>query len=608
MKHLYSVLSLLLLFFSGQSQTLLQEGFETTFPPAGWTLINAGAGNDWVRTDDASLDDFYGSHGGAYAMVYEYSSSAAANAWMITPGVNLTSGISYTLSFYYHVASSTYPEKLKVTVGNTPTVAGQTNVLWNNNGGASLTNTAFALATITYTPTTTGTFYFGLNVYSAADQYALIVDDLRIEVTPTIVPACATNVSPANNATNVAAPNLTLSWTAVPGATGYDLYIGTTNPPTSLITNTGDNSIALSGAGFSTTYYWYVVPRNAAGAATGCTANVTSFTTRAIPPPPANDECASAISISPYNGTMSMSTVDGTASPGVTPCAVSPGTADEDVWFKFTALQNGTATINVTGGSSFDAVLQVFTGACGSLTQMGDCEDNALSGGTETMMLTGLIAGQTYYLRVYDWSSGTGDDFTINVSGQALPITLSTFRGVRQGSKNVLAWSTYNEQNNTGFELQRSADGRNFTSLSFVPTKAANGNSTTSIQYSFDDVKPIAGTNYYRLKQIDNDGKFVMSNIVTLKGEKVTTLQLTAVYPNPTIDRLNVIVVSPMAAQLKLVVTDLAGKVITQQTNALSAGDNNLSVSVNHLSAGSYFIKAICDNGCETAVQKFVKQ
>jgi hypothetical protein len=609
MKKLYSLIFSVVLFFTSTAQVLLQEGFETSFPPAGWTSINAGSGNNWLRNDNALLQDGpYPAHGGSYSMVYEYSATAAANAWMITPAVNLTAGVSYTISFYYRVRSSSYPEKLKVTVGNAPTVAAQTTTLWDNAGGTQLTNTSFALGAANYTPSSSGPFYFGFNAYSISDQWAIIVDDVRIEVTPTSAPACATNITPANGATNVAAPYLTLSWNASAGASGYDVYIGTTNPPTSLVTNTGSTSITLVGAAYSTTYYWYVVPRNSVGPATGCTANITSFTTMAPPPPPANDECASATSISPYNGTMNGTTVSGTASPGIVLCATSPGTPDEDVWYKFTALQNGNATITVTGGPFFDAVLQAFSGTCGSLVQMGSCVDDTGDGEMEVLNLTGLAAGQTYYLRVYDWGSGSGDVFTIAASGTALPVSISDFTGVRQGGKNILSWTTFNEQNNYGFELQRSADGVNFSSLAFVGSKASNGASNGAIKYSSDDVKPIAGTNYYRLKQIDNDGRSTLSKVVSLKGDKISSIQLMGIYPNPVVNRLNILVASPFNNSVKLVVTDLAGKIVMQQTKALTAGDNNLDVNVDELPAGSYFVKLVCANSCETAAQKFVKQ
>ncbi len=148
------------------------ESFET-WPPSGWTFINAGTGNQW-----ATISSYY--HDGAKSMSYTYNSSNAANAWGITPALNMDAGTTYTLSFWYKVMSASYPERLKITVGLTPNVAGQTTILWDNNGAASLTNTTWLQATVTYTPTTTAVYYVGFNCYSLLDKEVLYVDQVSI--------------------------------------------------------------------------------------------------------------------------------------------------------------------------------------------------------------------------------------------------------------------------------------------------------------------------------------------------------------------------------------------------------------------------------------------
>lgn len=478
----------------------------------------------------------------------------------------------------------------------------------SNVGANSWTNIAGATAPVSQVNQNAPSDYRAIVTCTNSSLTATSNTVTVTQTTTNCPPACTNNIAPANGATNVSyQPNIQLSWAAAPGATSYDVYFGTTTTPPNL-GNTAGTAVNITGGLPNTLYYWYVVPRNANGTLGTCSSNRTSFTTGASAAPPVNDECATATSISPYNGVMNGTTISGTASTGIVLCGTDPGTPDEDVWYKFTALQNGDAVITVIGGSTFDAVLQAFSGTCGSLTQMGNCIDTTASGGREQITLTGLVAGQTYYLRVYDYSAGAGDVFTISAAGVALPITLSNFHGTRQGSKNVLGWTTEAEQNNSGFELQRSADGRNFTSLIFVASKAANGNSTQTLSYSFDDVRPLAGTNYYRLKQVDKDGKSITSNVVSIKGDKINTIQLTSVYPNPAVKDLNVIIASPAAEKISLVVTDLVGKVVLQQAQQLVNGDNNLSVNVSSLPSGSYLIKAVCANGCESAASKFVKK
>ncbi len=152
---------------------------DVTFPPLCWTGINAGSGNNWVRATTNT-------YAGAGTMAYGYNSASAANAWMISQGLDLTAGTTYIVGFWQKVASATFPEKLKVTVGTLPTVAAQSTVIWDNAGGSDLTNTTYMYRTAFYTPSVTGTYYFAFNVYSDADMYNLYVDEISILAQPAI--------------------------------------------------------------------------------------------------------------------------------------------------------------------------------------------------------------------------------------------------------------------------------------------------------------------------------------------------------------------------------------------------------------------------------------
>ena len=114
----------------------------------------------------------------------------------------------------------------------------------------------------------------------------------------------------------------------------------------------------------------------------------------------------------------------------------------------------------------------------------------------------------------------------------ALPVKLIEFRGIVLNETNQLYWTSVEEINNSGFELQKSEDGKAFNDLSFIPTKTATGNSASKINYGFNDVNPLEGNNYYRLKQIDRDGRINYSSIVVIKNPK-KHLQTITVFPNP---------------------------------------------------------------------------
>ena len=157
------------------------ESFDgTLFPPTCWTRINAGTGNNWQRATT-------GQYAGAGTMAYGYNGTNPANSWMISPEITLESGKKYYVSFYQNTAGgATYPEKMKVTVGTAPDVISQTTTIWDNNGGTELTNVTYELRVAEFVAPSTGSYYFGFNVYSDADMYNLFVDEISIIEQPTV--------------------------------------------------------------------------------------------------------------------------------------------------------------------------------------------------------------------------------------------------------------------------------------------------------------------------------------------------------------------------------------------------------------------------------------
>jgi hypothetical protein len=188
-----------------------------------------------------------------------------------------------------------------------------------------------------------------------------------------------------------------------------------------------------------------------------------------------------------------------------------------------------------------------------------------------------------------------------------VPVTLVNFVGEKRNTINKLQWTTLTELNNTGFELQRSANGKDFSTLTFIKSKAENGASNAAINYSFEDVKPLVTTNYYRLKQIDKDGKSTLSNIVVLAGNKVDRFEMTNLYPNPAVSNLNITINATKDENIQLVVTDIVGKILIQEKRFVTKGTNSTSLNTQKLCAGMYIVKAITANATEIISSKFVK-
>lgn len=114
----------------------------------------------------------------------------------------------------------------------------------------------------------------------------------------------------------------------------------------------------------------------------------------------------------------------------------------------------------------------------------------------------------------------------------ALPVKLVNFTAVAKEFSNLLKWSTTSESNNAGFDIERSSDGKYFEKIGFMDGK---GDSKTLQSYQFSDNNPLP-INYYRLKQIDYDGRFDFSRIIQVTSD----LEGLSVFPNPVKDVLTV--------------------------------------------------------------------
>ncbi|MBS1622816.1 MAG: choice-of-anchor J domain-containing protein [Bacteroidetes bacterium] len=157
------------------TQTILSEDFEGAFPPAGWASLiqDSSSSNYWIALNDGEA------HGGSGAAEYDWNSGADAQAYLITSGLPLIGGVTYTLSYWEEIGLSSYPEKLQITLGDSQTVSAQIagTVIQPT---TTYTNTSYAQQTLTFTPATSGTYYLSFNCLSIADQYVLNIDDIQL--------------------------------------------------------------------------------------------------------------------------------------------------------------------------------------------------------------------------------------------------------------------------------------------------------------------------------------------------------------------------------------------------------------------------------------------
>lgn len=217
-----------------------------------------------------------------------------------------------------------------------------------------------------------------------------------------------------------------------------------------------------------------------------------------------------------------------------------------------------------------------------------------------------LIRPYDFFNPDYRPADGSPALNNFDFSEGALPVTITRFDGYYEKGTSFLTWITSTEQNNQGFDIERSSNGQSFSKVGFVASKSIDGNSSTSLRYNFEDTKPVSGINYYRLKQMDRDGKYAYSNVIAITTDNATALTFGHVYPNPVNgDILRMVVVAPKAEVINFRVVDVNGRSIQSRNIPLNQGVNNLEWNVRTFSAGAYFIQA-SSNGIKS--QLFIKQ
>ena len=177
----------------------------------------------------------------------------------------------------------------------------------------------------------------------------------------------------------------------------------------------------------------------------------------------------------------------------------------------------------------------------------------------------------------------------------ALPVTWLSFSGVVVESSVLLKWETENEINNKGFIIERSADGNHFDSIGF---RAAT-NTTSKTSYTFRDNQPLQGPGFYRLKQIDIDGRTEYSSIVRVNIQQANTL---SIFPNPA---SNQIFLRGNIANSMICIYGSDGRKIKE----IRSGNSEMfKIDISGLLAGNYFVTITNSNEKKIKTLKFVKQ
>lgn len=195
-------------------------------------------------------------------------------------------------------------------------------------------------------------------------------------------------------------------------------------------------------------------------------------------------------------------------------------------------------------------------------------------GAENSAIITGLQPGTYYYIANAEYNTD-GITIAYNTNGTSistatrsapvtpLPVELTSFTG-SVDARNVatLRWATASERNTAYFALERSADGSTFLEADRV---AASGNSSQARAYQWVDPQSLARTTYYRLRQVDLDGKVSYSNVVTLASTPTVAHQVD-VYPNPSTGQtIQLLLQGYSGESVAMRLTDALGRTLSTQ-------------------------------------------
>ncbi len=269
-----------------------------------------------------------------------------------------------------------------------------------------------------------------------------------------------------------------------------------------------------------------------------------------------------------------------------------------EIWYPMPTLTDNNGKVTAAVIDATPAVVQMltFSSAPSTVTAL----DGAASGSTSqaapllqtasanALQLIGTGPSYTDFIATTGWTNlvGSSPGDINNTGGQtfsALPVELMNFDGLKINQHIQLNWRTATEENNQKFVIERSEEGKQFEPLGNV----IGAGTTTQIQtYNYTDMQPITGWNYYRLKQIDDNGTSSYSEILSIFHEKEKGISID---PNPIRQGQSLQIHSSFDEKIVIKIRSINGQVIKE----LIINQLTTTISLPNLSNGIYIYQVI---------------
>lgn len=302
---------------------------------------------------------------------------------------------------------------------------------------------------------------------------------------------------------------------------------------------------------------------------------------------PSNDVCSGATYIT------STPVIDNnschTPGPGVAASLLCATTLENTAWYTYIIQDNGSTTITIdnincdngNGNNSNGFQIGFFTGNCGTLNPL-TCSSGA--GGTVQATATGLSAGTRVYVAI-DGYSGSNCRYSVNASNSiTLPVVFKFFQVWKQGSSNLLRWTTSIESGNSEFVIERSIDGINYSSIGRV---GGAGESETENQYAFEDHEPLRQA-YYRIRVNDMNHGYSYSKVVFVSRAPESGFSISSVRISGSRISAEINSDKPQRFQVSILSTD--GRLLKKDWHQFDKGTSAWSMETATLPAGMYIL------------------
>jgi hypothetical protein len=176
--------------------------------------------------------------------------------------------------------------------------------------------------------------------------------------------------------------------------------------------------------------------------------------------------------------------------------------------------------------------------------------------------------------------------FTLSAINMPLPLHFLRINASWQNNNILLSWTTDNEANNDHFDVQRSFSGNEFITIAQVPSEQ---HQVSEHYYCYSDYQYGIGNNYYRLRQVDKDGRFSYSKILKLYPALIPRNTM-IILPNPVKNKPVVAIQLTQQVSGELIISDAAGRIVHKQKAELQKGNNVFEISNFNQPAGIYWI------------------